>query len=226
VWLCKKKIKRSKSFLDTPDEDTISTILEINKVISNAPKSENSIHACERSLESVAKCFHVDSILDISTSNWKLFRYEHLSKKLSVVLEGPAGSSDQYFEWIQKQLNYDGVILDEKDGFILALLPNRSYGPETQALTMNNSFDKIILTGSKNKGSSLLQLQKQEGRYAIFQVVIAKTENGLFTPGTKIILEKGKKKTTVPVDPVTVKQEPKASDTKTPAAPPNKPKSK
>ena len=183
------------SFLQIPDEKEVMLSKEVNKLSSNRGMSSvKAIHPCEKSLVSLAQCLRLDSLLDVSGPSWRLYRYLLPQKNLVLITEGPAGTPADYLTWIQTRLNYDGVVLDSKNEFLLTLLPKRQNQEEIQALTLLNSQDKVILSPASVKGTGLLQLHKSEGRFAIFRSVITKSSVGNTTsvPGTKIIIEKSK----------------------------------
>ena len=179
----------SESFLQTPSTQELQLSLEGNRTISNDPDILKAPAHCEKSLETAAACYDVDSILDVTDNTWRLYQFNRVTNKSTIILEGPGGSAGTYFTWIRKQLRYDGMVLDEKDGFLLALIPNQRYPRDSQALTIRNSSQKILLSASESKGSGLIQLHSYEGQFAIFQLVVAKRESSLFAPGTKLIVQ-------------------------------------
>jgi hypothetical protein len=179
----------SESFLQTPSTQEVQLALEGNRTTSNDPDILKAPAHCEKSLENAAACYGADSILDVTDNTWRLYQFNRVTNKSIKILEGPAGSAGTYFTWIRKQLRYDGMVLDEKDGFLLALIPNQRYPRDSQALTIRNSSQKILVSASESKGSGLIQLHSYEGQFAIFQLVVAKRETSLFAPGTKLIVQ-------------------------------------
>ena len=186
-----KAVKQS--LMETPDKTTVMLALEVNSLIDNDDnQTENEKeNPCEKSLSSIAKCYNVDGVLDVTGPNWKFYRYVPKFKKMKVMFERPAGESGDYFRWIQEQLNFDGVILDKKEDNILALIPSGKIEKGAQALTIKDSARLFGLSAASRKGSSLISIAEKKGRFAIFKLVVSGgEEKNAFTPGTKIILEK------------------------------------
>ena len=179
----------SESFLQTPSVQEVKLALEGNRTTSNDPDILKAPTHCEKSLENAAACYDVDSILDVTDNTWRLYLFNPVTNKSTKILEGAAGSDGTYFTWIRKQLRYDGIVLDEKDGFLLALIPTQRYPQDSQALTIRDSSQKILITASESKGSGLIQLHSNEGQFAIFRLIVAKKEPSLFAPGTKLLME-------------------------------------
>ena len=155
----------SESFLRTPSVQEVKLALEGNRTTTNDPDILKAPAHCEKSLENAAACYDVDSILDVTDNTWRLYQFNRVTNKSTKILEGPAGSTGTYFTWIRKKLRYDGLVLDEKDGFLLALIPNQRYPRDSQALTIRNSSQKILVSASESKGSGLIQLHSYVGEY-------------------------------------------------------------
>jgi hypothetical protein len=188
-----KAVKQS--LVETPEKTSMALAVEINSTITGDEDSDDAkINPCEKSLSSIAKCFNVDAVMDVTGPKWKLYRYVTKVKKMKMVFERPAGDTSNYFKWMQDQLAFDATILTTKGDFILALLPDDEIEKGAQALTIRNSARKFGLDASSRKGTSLISLEEQKGRYGMFKVVVASPlEKSAFAPGTKIILEKSKR---------------------------------
>jgi hypothetical protein len=185
-----KAVKQS--LLETPEKTSLALAVEINSTVTG--DEDESVNPCEKNLSSIAKCFNVDAVLDVTGPKWKLFRYIAKVKKMKMVFERPAGDSSDYFKWIQDQLNFDAVILDSKGDYILALLPTGGIEKEAQALTIKDSARLFGLNSDSRTGTSLISIEEQKGRYGMFKVVVSSPlEKNTLAPGTKIILERSKR---------------------------------
>lgn len=182
-------LARMDSIMDSPSVDEVGLTMAGNKVTTNSEENENSLGPCESTVENAAMCFNADCILDVGDANWKLSHFNPVTKKSIQVVEAPEGKSGVYFPWIRKSLRYDGVVLDEDNGYLLTMVPRQKYPKESQALTIKSSSQRFYLSEADSKGSGLMQLHSYSGQYAIFLVLASRKDVLLFEPGTKFIME-------------------------------------
>ncbi|MEI6399440.1 MAG: hypothetical protein WCO71_11785, partial [Pseudomonadota bacterium] len=181
------------SLMESPEKSSLALSVEINSSIINNENDEDKINPCEKSLSSIAKCYNVDAVLDVTGSKWKLYRYVPKVKKMKMVFERPSGNSSDYFKWMQDQLSFDAVILEQKGDYILTLMPTEKLDKGAQALTIKDSSRLFGLNAATRKGTSLISIEAQTGRYGMFKMVVASPNvKDAFHPGTKIILQKSK----------------------------------
>ncbi len=96
-------------------------------------------------------------------------------------------SSEAFYRWLISKFNYDAVVLDQKDDFILAaLLGNKT--ELGQGLLLKNSTGKVLLKSNKLQGEALLQMLRIEGEFVVFESLLASGQAQKITPGTKILL--------------------------------------
>ncbi len=95
-------------------------------------------------------------------------------------------TSETFYNWLVKKMAYDAVVLDVKDGFILAGLLHAK-ADLGQGLLIKNSADKQVLSATKIKGDALLQMLRVEGEYAVFESLLSNSKAPI-KPGTKILL--------------------------------------
>lgn len=180
------------SFLKVPEDRQVSLTRFVNKTSSAKQSGSSQANPCEVSHQTIASCFNVDAILDVSGSRWVLYARNLKSNSLTKIAEGPAGEGDQYFKWVHSKLNYDGIIVDVDGDYLLVLLPPGRAGSEIQALTIQDSAEKVLLPKNRVKGTSLLQSIQRSGRYAVFIAVISDPNaKKSFAKGSKLIIEKG-----------------------------------
>jgi hypothetical protein len=179
----------SSTYIDTPSEDAINLALETNKQTS--PGKTSAPNPCLTKIEQAALCFDADGILEASDKVWMLYRASPVTGAAKLVARGPAGSLSQVSQWLTSSMNHDGIVITTKGGFILVRIPLKTMGQELQALTLENSAGKFALPKETSRGSAILSSIAIKGRYGIFKVV---TGDDNPRPGTKLILEKGKKK--------------------------------
>jgi hypothetical protein len=120
--------------------------------------------------------------------------------------------------WLSQNLGYDAVVIDARDGLILAgLLKNTS--ELGQGLLVKDSSKRWLIKESNTRGEALLQMLKSSGSLAVFEVLLAKGETLAVNKGSKILLGQNNNwmKLLQPA-PKTVK--PKASAPATPASTP------
>jgi hypothetical protein len=138
------------SFLKVPEERQILLTRFVNKPSILGDNYKPS--PCEASYQVIASCFGLDAILDVSGKRWVLFGYDKKNNKLNKILDG-AEFGEEYIAWINKKLSYDGVIVDTEGDYLLVLLPPGREGSEIQALTRQDSAEKIALPKNKIKGT-------------------------------------------------------------------------
>jgi hypothetical protein len=177
------------SIFDTPSTQEVTLANYGNTLTSNDEEKKDQTSRCTKSLESAAACFDADCVLDITGNDWKVFQYNKAIKKTIFLASGASGKKSVYFNWLRKNLRYDGVILDQEDGFFLAVVPKQKYPRDSQALTVKGSAQKFAISTADSKGSGLMQLHSYSGRYAIFKLITVQREVLLFAPGTKFIME-------------------------------------
>lgn len=89
--------------------------------------------------------------------------------------------------WLSRNLGYDAVVIDARDGLILAgLLKNTS--ELGQGLLIKDSSKKWLIRESNTRGEALLQMLKTSGSLAVFEVLLAKGETLSVNKGSKILL--------------------------------------
>ena len=179
----------STTYVDTPSEEAINLALEANKQIPvSDPPATNP---CLTKIERAAICFDADGVLDASDKIWRLYRTSPVNGAAKLVAKGPAGSLNNAAEWLSSSMNHDGVVLATKGSFILVRIPPKTGRNEMQALTLQNSARKFALPQESAIGSAILGSVAIKGHYGIFRIVTGEDNP---PTGTKLILEKGKKK--------------------------------
>jgi hypothetical protein len=89
--------------------------------------------------------------------------------------------------WLSRNLGYDAVVIDARDGLILAgLLKNTS--ELGQGLLVKQSSKRWLIKESHTRGEALLQMMKTSGSLAVFEVLLAKGETLAVEKGSKILL--------------------------------------
>jgi hypothetical protein len=157
---------------------------EINK--------SGSVSKCSKDLTAVAKCLDVDLVLDVTGETWALSEYTRKRKKTQILIKAPAGEDKTYVRWVTSKLNYDGIILDQKEKYRLALVPPNVIPNETQVLLLEGGASKSLMKPGITKGSGLLVVKKIEGRYAILEVLITDGKQVETKFADKIIIERSK----------------------------------
>ena len=100
-------------------------------------------------------------------------------------------NSEAFYQWLIKKMSYDAVVLDVKDGFILAGLLQKKV-ELGQGLLIKNSSERQVLSATKIKGDALLQMLRIEGDYAVFESLLSNSKAPI-KPGTKILLGQSEK---------------------------------
>ena len=173
------------SFLVSPSPAQIAIAMEINK---SSPDT-----SCNRTLWRMAKCLNVELLLDITSDEWKLFRPQQEQKKITPILTKHRNTAGNFLAWLNDELNYDGVILDQKGDEYLALVPPNLIEGESQALILSDSSAKNFIAREKGKGGGILFVEKIDGRFAILKLLVSKSDKlDDLKPGTKIVVQKAK----------------------------------
>ena len=171
------------SFLEFPAYEQNVLTFEINK--------SQGVSKCAGDLSKVAACLDADLILDVTRQNWVLFYSDRSKNAPKEIAKGPAGEENKFFSWVVSKLNYEGVILEQKGAYCLAIVSPTVIAGETQVLALSGSADKTILQAGVLKGAGLFLVKKLEGRFAILQLLL--TQDGKtfeIKPGEKLIVEK------------------------------------
>lgn len=147
---------------------------------------------CAASAENMRYCLGASYALDVTTSVWELYSEDAAGNSHKVLAEN--GSSNQdYAAWIQKNIDFDGMILASKDGFFLAQMRGTSTSNDAQALAIKGSEKKKYLGAAEKAGIGLLVILKKSGKLGTLKTVFVADSNALeVKPGTKIIIEKSK----------------------------------
>ncbi|HYX31707.1 MAG TPA: hypothetical protein VE954_01245 [Oligoflexus sp.] len=96
-------------------------------------------------------------------------------------------NSSTMLTWMSRNLGYDAVVLDARDGLILAgLLKNTS--ELGQGLLVKQSAKRWVIKESNTRGEALLQMLKTNGSLAVFEVLLAKGKTLEVEKGSKILL--------------------------------------
>ncbi len=120
--------------------------------------------------------------------------------------------------WITRNLGYDAVVIDARDGLILAgLLKNTD--ELGQGLLIKQSARRWIIKESNTRGEALLQMLKTSGSLAVFEVLLAKGETMTVEKGSKIRLGQNNNWMKL-LKPETRTSKPKAAPGNEPAAAP------
>ena len=172
------------SYLDFSRFEQNQLTFEINKTAG--------MSRCSKDLAAAAKCLEVDIILDVSKATWVLSYYDRAQNKLRSLIKGPAGDENSAVKWISSKLNYDGVILDQKKNYRLALVPPTVVAGETQVLVIDGSATTPLIETGTNKGAGLLVVKKVLGRYAILELMIAQESKTASKLGDKLIIDRSK----------------------------------
>ena len=183
----------SLSYLDFGRFEQNQLTFEINKV--------GGVSRCSSDLAAAARCLEVDLVLDVSRSTWTLSYYDRQRNKLKNLAKGPGGNDAEFVKWITAKLNYDGVILDQKNNYRLALVPPTVVAGETQVLLLAGSAATSLVEPGTHKGSGLFLVKKVFGRYAILDLIISEETKTSTKLGDKIIIDRSQK--AQPVQPVT-----------------------
>lgn len=176
----------SASYLEFARFEQNQLTFEINKV--------GGVSRCSVDVAAAARCLGVDLVLDVSKSTWVLSFYDKARNKLKSLVKGPAGDDAGFVKWITTKLNYDGVILDQKKNFRLALVPPTVVAGETQVLLLDGSSLAPLIQSGTNKGAGLLVVKKVQGRYAILELIISQETTTTSKLGDKIIIDRSKGK--------------------------------
>lgn len=96
-------------------------------------------------------------------------------------------SSEAFYRWLTSKFNYDAVVLDHKDEFILAAMLNTKT-ELGQGLLVKNSASKMLLKAGKIQGEALLQMLRIEGEFVIFESLLASGQTQKIPTGSKILL--------------------------------------
>jgi hypothetical protein len=183
----------SLSYLDFGRFEQNQLTFEINKV--------GGVSRCSSDLAAAARCLEVDLVLDVSRSTWTLSYYDRQRNKLKNLAKGPGGNDAEFVKWITAKLNYDGVILDQKNNYRLALVPPTVVAGETQVLLLDGSAATSLVEPGTHKGSGLFLVKKVFGRYAILDLIISEETKTSTKLGDKIIIDRSQK--AQPAQPVT-----------------------
>ncbi|HET9241760.1 MAG TPA: hypothetical protein VFO10_31115 [Oligoflexus sp.] len=89
--------------------------------------------------------------------------------------------------WLSRNLGYDAVVIDARDGLILAGLL-KSTSELGQGLLVKDSSKRWLIKESNTRGEALLQMLKTSGSLAVFEVLLAKGETLAVNKGSKILL--------------------------------------
>ena len=148
--------------------------------------SQASVNHCETSYETIASCFNVDGILDVSYELWTLHFYNRNIGKAIEVVRDVKEFGDSYSQWVRSHINFDGMILDEKPGLILAVTAKKYLTRGSQALTIANSLDMTMNPAMTKTYVGLLELMAQDEKYSIFRIPLKRYDRKYFIPGTKL----------------------------------------
>ncbi|WP_141734208.1 hypothetical protein [Oligoflexus tunisiensis] len=119
--------------------------------------------------------------------------------------------------WLSRNLGYDAVVLDARDGLILAgLLKNSS--ELGQGLLVKQSARRWVIKETHSRGEALLQMLKTNGSLAVFEVLLAKGTTLNVEKGSKILLGQNNNWMKIMQQPEREVPQPKAA----PAAPDSK----
>jgi hypothetical protein len=169
----------------SPASEEVQSILESNGSVD--PESGGDVNECTRSLKSIFDCFEIDSVVDVSKSDWKVVVLNKSIKKTSEVLTAKAGDSGQVEAWLRSNLRYDGVVLDRRGRSVLVQLPrDRDLGEGTQAFAWSESHAMFGIGRDNWPTGALLQLVAKEGKYGIFTIPVRKADISALRPGTKV----------------------------------------
>lgn len=174
-------------FFSTPSRDDVKSILDSN--VSVDPESGDEINECTRSLESIFACFEIDSVVDISKTQWDVFVFNKAINKSINILTIQGGEEKLVELWLRKNLGYDAVVLDVRGRNVLVQLPrDRELGEGTQAFAWKESHAVFGVNAQNFTTGGLLQLLTKEGKYGVFKIPVRKTSESEFKPGTKVRL--------------------------------------
>lgn len=90
-------------------------------------------------------------------------------------------------DWLSRNLGYDAVVLDARDGMILAGLLKKT-NELGQGLLVKQSARRWLIKESSTRGEALLQMLKINGSLAVFEVLLAKGKTLAVEKGSKILL--------------------------------------
>jgi len=148
--------------------------------------SDATINRCETSYEAIASCFNVEGILDVTNDIWSLYFYNrNIGRTIEVVRDSKV-FGDDYSQWVRNHLNFDGIILDQKPGLVLALTAKKSLAHGSQALTIADSLKLVTNSAIPKKYSGLLELVAQDEKYSIFRIPVKKHDPRHFVQGMKL----------------------------------------
>jgi hypothetical protein len=92
-----------------------------------------------------------------------------------------------FLDWLSRNLGYDAVVLDAREGLILAALLKNS-SELGQGLLVKQSARRWVIKESNSRGEALLQMLKTSGSLAVFEVLLAKGATLKVEKGSKILL--------------------------------------
>lgn len=137
-------------------------------------------------IKKIIKLSHANTIFELNDKSSSM----HFRNTKEVILgmgekEAYANPSKFWSSFIQS-LGYDGMILDRRDQFVLAVLfDKKTDSSNKQAIVYENSQHTFF--AEKKNASSLLQAVRQNDYFTIFEVVLGSPSS--LTPGSKIITE-------------------------------------
>jgi hypothetical protein len=163
--------------------------IEVNRPIRSQETS--TINPCMSSVLAACSCLSADLVIEMVAAKWRLSFFDAEKNSLKVLALAGAGKVGAEGKWVASQIRYDGIVVDSKDGYFLALIANKNDNLEFQALALKNSEQvDVIPAGLKSDGSALLSSVSTWSNFAVFTLVTGDT----LPIGTKLVIEDKKSK--------------------------------
>lgn len=163
------------------------------KLNSHAGEAKN-IPDLKKTLVSIFKDQRISMVLvnNKSKKQWELYSKKDPTSEVQMILSADALEildANNLKIWFGKNLGYQGIALDYKNGNLLTLNLMKNFkSARMQALAISDSENQFILK-SDSKGGGLFKLETSEGPYAIFKVLLLEKGGQDIKPGTKLIFE-------------------------------------
>lgn len=179
------KVFNALSFVQAVDVASADWDIKLNK----------SKYEAMDAFETVVQLTKAEMVISAPASgDWEVF--DARGGKKTSIKKAPAakGTTPQdIVTWLFTTLNWDGVVLEQKGDFLLVGAQAQAISsPQIQALAVDNSANKLLLTAAERKGAGLLSLSQAKGGVAVFDVVFLGQGVKALPAGTKLIIEKKK----------------------------------
>ena len=160
----------------------------LNKDLIPSLQKESKPGRALRDLFQVAKA---DAVVLAAKKEWKIYKSVK-GKLLSVGSSPPASgkSEKDIYRWLNKLLNYDGIVLDVQNGKILVMGHPRLFYKGQQGLIVRNSERRVVLKKKKRAGAALVELVSKYKEFAVFRVVAYGKGQKRVKVGSKVLIHR------------------------------------